>query len=168
MRGLRDYQQLAEMTGPSLSPEPPTGTLGAAPTNPVFYDVNGNQITCVVCGDSFTFDVPGSGLSQIWLTVMKNGTKTFDGLFSIPMATYQSTCANDVGQYQHLAYDPNTGILLGQTSFAILAAGQSCGPGSVTGGGPTGGILQTLENLSTPAKIGLAAGIYFLFFRKRG
>jgi hypothetical protein len=159
--GLREYQKVSEMTMPSLSPLPQAGMLGSAPTPPVFYDANGNPITCCVCGDSFTYDVPGSGLSQIWLIILKNGVQTFNNLFSIPMAPYTTSCSNDVGQYQHLAYDPNTGILLGQTTFAILPAGQSCGPSPIAAaGGPS--LLTTLENLSTPAKVALAIGAYLL------
>lgn len=159
MRQYRTEQKLFEMIQPGLSPLPPRGTLGQATHNPVFYDTNGNPITAIVCGGSFTFDVPGSGLSQIWLTIIKDGTKTFDGLFSIPMSTYVSTCSNDVGNYQHLAYDPSSGMLLGQTSFAILPAGSAPPPPGTT---TTSGLLAWLENMSTAEKIGLAAGAFLL------
>lgn len=161
MRGIviPFQQRMYEMIGPSLSPKPPRGTMGQANTGgPVYLDTNGNPITSIQCGGSYTFDVPGSGLTQIWLTLFKNGTKTYDGLFPVPMPSYVTTCENDIGQYQAVAYDPTSGISLGQTTMTITAAGTT--PGS-TGGG----ILSTLSNLSTTAKFALAAGAYFLLVK---
>ena len=152
-------QRMYELIKPSLSPLPPRGTLGQGNTSgPSYFDVNGNPITSIVCGGSFTFDVPGSGLSQVWLTILKNGTKTFDGLFGIPMPTYITTCANDVGNYQLIAYDPNSGIVLGQTTMNILPA---------TGTVPSSGIASWLANMSTAEKLGLAAGVAFLLLRRK-
>ena len=153
-------QKLYEMIQPSLTPRPPRGTMGQGPTSgPSYFDVNGKPITSIACGGSFTFDVPGSGLSQVWLTIYKNGTKTFDGLFSIPMQTYVTTCDNDIGQYQLQVFDPSSGISLGQTSINITAA---TGPTT-----PTGGIMAWLQNLTTTEKLALAGAGAFLLLRKK-
>lgn len=162
MRGrvIPFQQQMFEMIGPSLSPRPPRGTMGQANTSgPTYLDVNGNPITSIVCGSAFTFDVPGSGLNQVWLTIYKDGQKTYDDLFTIPMPSYITSCDLDVGSYQVAAYDPQSGISLGQTAMVITAAG---------GGGSTGGgITSWLSNLSTPAKLAMAIGAGFLLMRKR-
>ena len=146
-----------EMSWPSRSPRPPRGTLGAASYQPVFLDVNGNPVTEVVCGDAYTFDVPGWTGGQIHLTMTKNGQPAFDDLFTVPMPSYTSTCANDVGTYQVMAYDPLTGILLGQTTFQVAPAGTVI-PKSTT----STGILAWLENLTTVEKVALAAGAFLL------
>ena len=162
-------QRMFEMIGPSLTPRPPRGTLGQANTSgPTYFDVNGKPITSIVCGSAFTFDVPGSGLSQIWLTIYKDGAKTYDALFPIPMPNYVTSCDSDVGHYQVIAYDPSSGIVLGQTQMAILAAG---GAPSSTPTTPLpalppfagGGIGAWFSSLSTPAKLALVAGGVFLF-----
>jgi hypothetical protein len=155
-------QRMFEMIGPSLSPFPPPGTLGQANTrSPTYFDVNGKPITSIQCGGAFTFDVPGSGLNQIWLTIYKDGTKTYDALFSIPMPTYVTTCEADIGNYQVIAYDPASGIVLGQTSMVITSASGMPSPSS------GGGIVSWLSNLSTPAKLALAGGAFFLVRKKK-
>lgn len=146
-----------EMSWPSMSPAPPRGTLGAAALQPVFMDTSGNPITAIVCGGAYTFDVPGASNGQIWLTMNKNGQQVYNALFNVPMPSYTSTCANDVGTYQVLAYDPVTGILLGQTTFQVLPAGSAPPPAPGT---------SILSSLSTPELIGIAAAAWFLFFRK--
>jgi hypothetical protein len=156
MRDLSLEQQLAEMIGPSMSPKPPRGTLGAAGNPPVFLDVSGNPISSIVCGGSYTFDVPGATGGQIWLTMSKDGNKVYDALFPVPMPSYASSCANDVGTYVAMAYDPSTGTLLGQTTFTILPAS----------GVSAQGVLHWLSSLSTPAKIGLGIGALLLLRRK--
>jgi hypothetical protein len=167
MRGnvIPFQQKIYEMTAPSLSPAPQLG----AGSGPTYLDVNGKPITSIVCGQPFTFDVPGSGLSQVWLTIYKDGTKTYDALFSIPMPSYVTSCESDVGNYQVIAYDPSSGIVLGQTQMAILAAGSA-----TPGGGPPApvpaptGIGAWFSNLSTGAKLGIAAGAaYFLMKRAK-
>src|SRR5215831_21286643 len=87
-----------------------------------YFFINGDPISSIVCGGSFVFNVPGSGLNQIWLTVYKNGAKTFDGLFAIPHS-YATNCANDVGYYQMTASDPSSGAVLGQATMLIVPAG---------------------------------------------
>jgi hypothetical protein len=155
-------QRMFEMIGPSLSPNPPRGTLGQANTSgPTYFDVNGKPITSIQCGGAFTFDVPGSGLNQIWLTIYKDGKKTYDALFTIPMPSYVTTCETDIGNYQVIAYDPASGIVLGQTSMVITAAGGA--PPPSTGGG----ILAWFSNLGTPAKLALVGGGAFLLLRKK-
>ena len=151
-----------EMTWPSLSPRPPRGTLGAAALTPVFLDVNGNPITAIVCGGAYTFDVPGAPGGQIWLTMTKDNQQVYNALFGVPMPSYVSSCANDVGTYQVLAYDPVSGILLGQTTFQVLPAGSQVPTGS-----STSGISAWLSSLSTPMKIGLAAVAVLLLKGKK-
>jgi hypothetical protein len=161
-------QKFYEMISPSLTPRPPRGTLGQANTGgPVYLDVNGNPITAIACGGSFTFDVPGSGLSQVWLTIYKNGSKGFDGLFSIPMTSYVTTCDSDVGQYQAIAYDPASGIVLGQTSMNILPAGSVVPGGPPPPGGVPGGITSWLSRLTTTEKLIIAGGALLLFVRRK-
>ena len=157
------------MVGPSLSPLPPRGTLGQANTSgPTYFDVNGKPINTIQCGGAFTFDVPGSGLTSIWLTIYKNGQKTYDGLYTIPMPSYITSCESDIGQYQVVAYDPASGIALGQTQMAITPAGGGPVPGGGGTPAPGGGILSWFSNLSTGAKVGIAAGLgYFLYKRAK-
>ena len=132
-----DTYKLGEMLLPSQSPAPPRGTLGAAATDPVFKDASGNPISSIVCGGTYSFDVPGR--SQIWLTMLRNGTKVFDSLFNVPI-THTAQCGTDeIGQYQVFAYDPPSGMLIGQTTFSILASDGSGGTGTGTG------LLDTLK-----------------------
>jgi hypothetical protein len=147
-----DYYKLAEMMAPQQSPKPARGTMGAAATDPVFKDVNGNPITSIACGGTYTFDVPG--YSQIWLTMLKDGVKTFDQLFSVPMPSYVSSCANDVGTYQVVAYDPVSGMVIGKTNFTVL---------------PSSGAGQSVSSFFgslTPIQIGIGAAV--LFFMLKG
>lgn len=165
MRGnvIPFQQRMFEMIGPSLSPAPAKGTLGQANTRqPTYLDVNGKPITSIPCGGSFTFDVPGSGLNQIWLTIYKDGTKTYDALYSIPMPGYVTSCESDVGTYQVAAYDPQSGISLGQTSMIITPAG-----GGVPSPSPIGNITSWFSNLSSGMKLALAAAGIFLLMKTR-
>lgn len=158
MRGLRDYQKLNEAVMTSMSPQPARGMLGSASAPPVYTDANGNTITSVVCGGVIGFTVPGWEGKQIWLTEYKNGTKSYDGLFGVPMAPYTTICGQDEGTYQDIAYDPVSGVVLGQTTFQILPA-----TGVPAGGGTPGGSL--LGKFSTTELLIGAAAVYFLFLR---
>jgi hypothetical protein len=151
---LLDDYKLAELMTPSGSPLPPRGTLGAAATSPVFQDMNGTVVTSIACGQAYTFLVPG--YNQVWLTMMKNGQKVFDGLFSVPMPSYVSSCASDPGTYQAIAYDPTTGIVLGTTNFTVLPS---------TGAGQT--ISAAFANIS-PTMLAVGAGVLLLILKKKG
>lgn len=89
---------------------------------PTFYNVNGQAITEVVCGNSIAFDVPG--YPRVWMSQLKNGQLNYDGPFNLPMPTYVVSCSNDVGTYEIAVYEINEndvkGTLIGQTSFNIL------------------------------------------------
>jgi len=89
---------------------------------PTFYNMNGQPITEIVCGNSMTFDVPG--YSRVWMSQLKNGTLHYDGPFNLPMPPYVLSCSNDVGTYDIAVYviDANDvkGELIGQTQFTIL------------------------------------------------
>jgi hypothetical protein len=157
---LLDYYKVSEMMVPSLGPRPPRGTLGAAASQPVFKDASGSVISSIECGQPYTFDVPG--YSQIWLTMKKDGQQTFDGQFSVPMPSYVASCATDPGTYQAVAYDLESGIVLGTATFTVLP------PGSPAPGG-TPGTTGTVSATVSPALIvaGLV-GLWIFTRRKSG
>lgn len=157
-------QKVSEMNLASKMPAPPRGTMGAAATPPVFFDANGNVITGIDCGQPYTFDVPGSGLSQIWLTEYKNGQKTYDNVFSLPMPSYVSSCENDIGTYQVIAYDLDSGLVLGQTTFTIYPAGTTVPASGSTS--ITSSLSNFWNNLSTIEKVLLVGGGAFLLMKK--
>ena len=154
--GLMHYHKMNEILYPGTLRNH-RGTLGAAANPPVFTDTSGNPITSIPCGGSFGFDVPGSGLTQIWLRQYKDGVKGYDGPFTIPMAAYASTCPADVGKYQNMVYDITTGVLLGQANFQVLPA---------TGGAATG-ITSIFAGMSTTTMLLLAGGALLLLGGKK-
>jgi hypothetical protein len=133
---------------------------------PAYLDANGNPLSQIVCGGSYTFDVPGSGLDHVQITVYKNGAIAYQGIEPIPIP-YTTVCNQDEATYQTIAYDPITGANLGQTAIVILPAGST-----VTGGGTTGtGIAARLQawfaGLTTAEKAGLAAAVGFILYKRR-
>lgn len=160
-------QHLYEMSAPSYSPAPPRGTLGAAAVNPVFQDVSGNIITSIPCGGTYTFTVPGYEGKNVWLTMWHDGVKGFDGLFPIPMYPYTSNCVSEPGAYQAVVYDPDTDIVIGQTTFSVVPSSGVPpvipAPPNVTSGGPS-----FLSSLTTTQKALLAAAAALLFLKKKG
>lgn len=153
---LLDYYKVSEMMVPSMGPRPPRGTLGAAASQPVFRNASGAVITSIECGQPYTFDVPG--YSHIWLTMKKDGQQTFDGQFSVPMPSYVASCVTDPGTYQAIAYDLDSGMVLGTATFVVLPAGAGGGTPGGAGGGTSDKAMGTI------LIVGLAA--YFLFLRK--
>lgn len=89
---------------------------------PTFYNMQGQPITEIVCGNSMTFNVPG--YSRVWMSQLKNGTLNYDAPFNLPMPAYVVNCTNDIGVYDIAVYeiDANNvkGELIGQTKFTIL------------------------------------------------
>jgi hypothetical protein len=157
---MLDYYKVSEMMVPSVGPRPPRGTLGAASAQPVFKNAGGSAINSIVCGQPYTFDVPG--YNNVWLTMKKDGKETYDGEFSVPMPSYVASCASDPGTYQAIAYDLDSGIVLGTATFQVLPAG-SADPGtSGTAAYPTGNLPH--PELTTWIVAGLI-GLYF-FTRK--
>lgn len=125
------------------------------------YLVNGQPVSSIPCGTPFTFDVPGYG-PTIWLTETKNGVKTFDGLFTIPMAPYTSMCNQDEGAYEAAAFTVNNNQpaqLIGTTSVTITPATQPL----VAGSNSASGVGMSSSTLMLAAA-GIAA---FLLLRKK-
>jgi hypothetical protein len=120
MVGMR----LAEMILPSQLVQRGVRHAGrtglGAPGGPAYMDLNGNPITSVICGGSYTFDVPG--YSAVWLIIQKNGVQVFSAQFPLPMPSYMSSCSDNVGYYLVSAYDLQTGQLIGTTQLTILPA----------------------------------------------
>lgn len=158
---LLDYYKVSEMMVPSMAPRPPRGTLGAAASAPVFKNAAGAVITAIECGQPYTFDVPGQ--SQIWLTMTRDGNQTFNGQFSVPMPSYVSACATDVGTYNAIAYDLASGMVLGQTQFTITPAGSG---GVPPGGGNTPPVGTVSAQISPLMIVAGLAALYFLVGKK--
>jgi hypothetical protein len=113
-------------------------------SGPVFYNAAGKPITSIACGEAYTFDVAGH--TDVWLRQYRNGKLSFDGVFSVPMPSYKSSCANDPGVYLNEVYDlsgSQPGALIGKLTFTVTAGGSSM------------------------YLIGAAAVAAFLFMRKR-
>lgn len=162
---LLDYYKVSEMMVPSMAPRPPRGTLGAAASNPVFKDPSGAVISSIECGQPYTFDVPG--YTRVWLTMTRDGNQTFNGEFPVPMPSYVSSCATDVGTYNAIVYDLTSGIVLGQSQFVIHPAGSG---GVTPPGGPGTGPLPPGTVSATISPLMIAAGLVglYLFTRKSG
>lgn len=90
-------------------------------SGPTYYNMQGQIITTIKCGNSITFDVPGNKL--VWLTRAKNGVQDFDGLYAVPIPPYVLSCTTDVGVYDIAAYsinpDHTRGPLIGTTRFTV-------------------------------------------------
>lgn len=145
-----DFAQfrLNEAIRPSLSPVTIRGVSGLrqASTGPRYFDVNGNTITAIQCGQPYLFEVPG--YTQVWLKVTKDGKTTYDGLFNVPMPAYTSICETDPGHYETIALDPSTMNEIGRTTL------------DVSGGGFLG--------LSTTTLLLIGGAALLLMTRKRG
>lgn len=93
-------------------------------SGPTYYDIKGNVITSIKCGNAITFDVPGNKL--VWLTRVKNGVQDFNGPYAVPIPPYILSCSADVGNYTVTAYDINPdhskGALIGTTNFTVTAS----------------------------------------------
>jgi len=138
-----------EAIRPSLSPVLRGLGDAASPITgqPRYFDINGNTITKIACGQPYMFEVPG--YTNISLRVTKDGVETFNGPFVVPMAPYTSNCDYDPGQYEATASDLSTGQVLGKTTLTI-----------------TGGSIFSSLSPTTWLLIGSAA--LLLFRRKRG
>jgi hypothetical protein len=180
--------RLAEMTAPRFMMMPGqaamrrgawTSQLGA-PAGPVYLDLNGNPINSIICGGSYTFDVPG--YSAVWLIIKKNDVQVFSAQFPVPMATYQSTCADNVGYYLVSAYDLQTGQLIGTTQLTILPASAGTpsaattspsgspppAPGAIPSPGiPTGTPAGTIFGMSPTTLLIAGAAAFFLLGGKK-
>jgi hypothetical protein len=101
--------------------------LSTSKGKPVFRDANGNIITQMTCGNSMTFDV--SGYKQVYLSQLKNGVTSYEGVFNLPMQPYIASCSMDVGTYDMTVYEANPdgskGALIGTTMFVILPQTQA-------------------------------------------
>lgn len=87
---------------------------------PVFYK-GSFPVTKVICGDTYTFDVPG--YTNIWLKEWKNGSLVYNNTYSVP-SVYTSVCGQDEGTYSIEAYmvggfAVGPGDPLGSTTFII-------------------------------------------------
>lgn len=92
----------------------------SALAGPVFYR-GSFPVTKVICGDTYTFDVPG--YTNIWLKEWKNGSLVYNSTYSVP-SVYTSVCGQDEGTYSIEAYivggfAVGPGDPLGSTTFII-------------------------------------------------
>lgn len=91
--------------------------------SPTFYNMQGQPVTEMLCGDSMTFNV--SGYSRVWMSQLKDGVLNYDGPFNLPMPAYIVNCANDIGVYDIAVYEIDAndvkGNLIGQTKFTVLS-----------------------------------------------
>jgi hypothetical protein len=165
--------RLAEMLLPSKISTgwPAAGRTGLGQAQgPRYTDVNGQPISSIVCGGTYSFDVPGH--NHVYLIQVKNGQEIWRGSFPLPMSKYTSTCANDVGAYVSTVYDLTTGQNLGSASMNVLAAdGTTSPPPGAPPGGPLPGvspIATWFSNLSSTSILVIAAGILFLMGGKKG
>lgn len=89
---------------------------------PTFYDSGRNPISNVMCGQPYTFDVPGYG-PQVWLEQSHNGMPGYNGPLSIPMNPYTANCTTEPGTYINTVYamqNGQRGALIGTVSFNVL------------------------------------------------
>lgn len=153
--------KVSEMVQPSRSPAPVRAVgfslAGMRGTNPQFLDANGTPISSIESGQPYGFNVPG--YSQVWLVLNKDGQQVYNANFPLPMALHQAQ-DSEIGTWQAIAYDSNTGQLIGSTTFQITAAGSGTGTGS--------GVTAWLSSLTPTQKVLGAAGILFLLSRKKG
>jgi hypothetical protein len=158
-----DYSlfKVSEMVNPSRTPQPirsaGAGFAGMGAAGPVFLDASGNPISSIESGQPYGFNVPG--FSSVWLVLNKDGAQVYNAVFSVPMALHTAQ-DSEIGTWQAIAYDANTGQLIGSTTFQITAAGASTGT--------TSGLTAWLANLTTTEKAIGAAAIVFLLSRKKG
>jgi hypothetical protein len=151
--------KVSEMVNPSRTPRPirsaGAGFAGMGAVAPVFLDASGNPITSIESGQPYGFNVPG--YSSVWLQLNKDGVQVYNAVLGVPMALHTAQ-DSEIGTWQAIAYDANTGQLIGSTSFQITAAGASTG---------TGGITGFLSTLTTTQKAIGAAAVLFLLTRKK-
>jgi hypothetical protein len=97
-------------------------------SGPVFKNSAGQVISSIVCGQPYTFDVPG--YTRVWLRQYKNGQVNFDGIFPVPMSSYMADCVKDVGTYDNVVgevassggIDNAMGARIGDVSFRVTPA----------------------------------------------
>lgn len=146
----QDFAQfrLNEAVRPSLSPVTRLrGMRGLGDVAaPRFFDINGNTITTIACGQPYMFEVPG--YTAIWLQLVKDGKLTFDAPYEVPMPPYTSNCELDPGSYEAIVLDPSTKQEIGRTTL------------KVTGGSLFGGLSNTTLAIG-------AVGILFLLSRRK-
>lgn len=150
--------KVSEMVGPSRTPRPirsaGASLAGMGAVAPVFLDASGNPISSIESGQPYGFNVPG--YTSVWLILNKDGTQVYNAALALPMALHTAQ-DSEIGTWQAIAYDANTGQLIGSASFQITAAGSATG---------TGGITGFLSTLTTTQKAIGAAAILFLVSRK--
>jgi hypothetical protein len=127
---------------------------------PVFYDAKGNPVSQILCGEDYSFDVPG--YSQVWLEQTYNGKPSFSGPFSVPVPAYIGDCQTQIGTYISSAYEltpqGGRGTLLGTVGFRILPGG----PTNVT---PTDVLLAQKKGvLGLSPIVWLAIGVAAVVF----
>ncbi len=154
--------KVSEMVGPSRTPQPMRSAgydslAGMGASGPQFLDASGNPISSIESGQPYGFNV--AGYPSVWLTLNKNGGQVYNAILSLPMALHTAQ-DSEIGTWQAIAYDANTGQLIGSTTFQITAAGTSTGT--------TSGLTAWLANLTTTEKAIGAGAILFLLTRKKG
>ena len=89
---------------------------------PTFYNMSGQAISEIKCGNTITFDV--RGYSRIWMQRLKDGVLDYDKAFDLPMPPYILNCVTDVGVYDVAAYEIDAngvkGPLIGQTKITVV------------------------------------------------
>lgn len=147
-------------------------SLGAPAASMIWSDANGNAVSSVVCGSTYSMTIPGMEGQQIYLVQQKDGSPQFSGNFSIPMSNYQSICPQDVGTYTASAYSLADGSLIAQGTFQVLPQGStSTGtastpavPGATTATGSTLSVIEGMfSNLTASDWLLIAAGLLVLF-----
>jgi hypothetical protein len=100
--------------------------------------ITGNPTTQVLCGEPYTFEVTGYAQVHLWLS--KDGTAIYDAPFTVPMPDYIASCTSEVGHYEAVAFDVNTGEEIGRTILDVLPNPSI----------PSGGIGSIFANIPMP------------------
>lgn len=145
-----DYSRLrvAEAIRPSLSPFGVRGLGQPTTGNARFFDLQGNTITSIECGQAYMFEVPG--YTDVWLTVKKDGNITYDSGFAVPMPAYTADCTRDPGHYELIAKTPDGTTEIARASLDIL---------------PSPSLFAGIPNWTLAA---VGVGLLLLMRRKRG
>ena len=145
-----DYSRMrvAEAIRPSLSPLGVRGLGQAAVGGARFFDLQGNTITSIQCGQAYMFEVPG--YTDVWLTVTKDGNVTYDSGFSVPMPAYTADCTTDPGHYEVIAKTPDGNTEIARAVLDVL---------------PSASLISGIPNWALAAG---AVGLLLLARRRRG
>ena len=90
---------------------------------PIFYKVPGFPVSSIICGDTYTFDVPG--YTTVWIKEWKAGNLIYDKQLNVPKALY-SICNSSEGTYILEAYTTN--FLTGQPDQPLGTTSLSINP----------------------------------------